>query len=385
MRSLAALAAAAIVVGACGEDGITPPNGNVDGTEVELELVSDAFASPVHLTAPSGDGRLFVVDQPGTIRIISDGTLLPDPFLDIRDRVQDGGERGLLSMAFHPDYASNGQFYVNYTDTNGNTRVERYLVSADPNIADVTSAQLVLGVEQPFANHNGGQLAFAPDGMLWIGMGDGGGGGDPDGRAQDLSDLLGKLLRIDVDGGTPYAIPADNPFVGDVDARGEIWAYGVRNPWRFSFDAENGDVYVADVGQQEYEEVNRVSITVGGVNYGWNTMEGKHCFLDPDCSASGLELPVLEYDHDDGCSITGGHVYRGSALPEIAGHYFYGDYCGGWVRSFRIDGGIATDEEEWDFGDIGSVLSFGVDAAGEMYVLTRDDSGGRVWRFVPAT
>ncbi len=375
---------ALVALAACGEGGVFVPQPPiVDGTEAALELVVDGLTSPVFLTAPAGDDRLFIVEQPGRIRILRDGLLVEEPFLDITDRVLDGGERGLLGLAFHPDYASNGRFYVNYTDPNGDTRVERYEVSADPDLADAASAQLVLGFDQPFANHNGGLLLFAPDGTLWIGTGDGGSGGDPQGNGQDLSTLLGKVLRIDVDEDAPYAVPPDNPFVGVAGARAEIWAYGLRNPWRFSIDATARRVYIADVGQGSYEEVNRAALDDAGVNYGWNVMEGMHCFGDDDCDTDGLTLPVLEYDHDDGaCSVTGGYVYRGDDVPGIAGHYFYGDFCGGWVRSFSTGSDEVRDEQEWDFGAIGNVLSFGTDGHGELYVLTRSGGDGRVYRFV---
>ncbi len=367
---------------ACDGDGgivVPPPSGD----ETQLELVVEGLASPVFLTAPVGDERLFIVEQGGTIRIVRDGVLLPTPFLDLRARVTAGGEQGLLGLAFHPGYGANGWFYVNYTDTNGDTRIERYQVSADPDRADPASARLVLAIDQPAANHNGGMLAFAPDGALWIGTGDGGGSGAAQ-NAQDLSSLLGKILRIDVDTSEPYAVPADNPFVGVAGARPEIWAYGLRNPWRFSFDVAAADVYIADVGQNTWEEVNAVPISERGANYGWPILEGTHCYGTTQCSTTGITLPVLEYDHDDGsCSVTGGYVYRGDAIPALRGHYFYSDFCSGWVRSFRLAGSAVTDAQEWDVGEIGSVLSFGEDAASELYVLTRSSAGGRVWKFVP--
>ena len=294
------------LLAACGDGGVI--GALPDGGGLELELVTGGLDAPLFLTAPPGDDRLFVLEQPGTIRIIDGGVLQSEPFLDLRDRVLDGGERGLLGLAFHPGYAANGAFFVNYTDTDGDTRVERYVVSADPDVADPASARLVLAIDQPFSNHNGGMLAFAPDGTLWIGTGDGGGAGDPDENGQDLSSLLRKILRIDVDGGSPYAVPADNPFASGSDARPEIWALGLRNPWRFSFDAPSGDVYVADVGQNTFEEINRVPADRAGVNYGWNVMEGAHCFAAQSCDATGLEPPILESDHGEGCSVTGGYA-----------------------------------------------------------------------------
>lgn len=346
---------------------------------VRLEEVASGLSSPVHLTAPSGDDRLFVVEQPGRIRVVNGGRLLSTPFLDLTDRVRSGGEQGLLSVAFHPRYASNGYLYVNYTDRSGDTRIERYRVGADRSRADPASARLVLSVPQPYSNHNGGLVAFGPDGKLYVGMGDGGSGGDPHGHGQDRGTLLGALLRIDVDAADPYAVPADNPYAGRAGARGEVWATGVRNPWRFAFDRESGLLYVADVGQNQWEEVNVVPAARAGLNFGWSVMEGAHCFRSDPCDRTGLVVPVLEYDHSQGCSVTGGHVYRGSRIPALRGHYVYADYCEGWVRSFRYADGAATDRREWSLGDVGNVLSFGEDAAGELYLLS---TNGKVYRFV---
>jgi len=375
------LVLSALVVACEGGGGVVapPPAGN----ETELELVADGFNSPVYLTAPRGDPRLFIVEQAGTIRIIENGVVRPQPFLDIRGRIQSGGEQGLLGLAFHPSYGGNGWFYVNYTDTNGDTRIERYQVTADPYVADPASARLVLAIPQPFANHNGGMITFGPDGALYIATGDGGGSGDPGDNGQRLSSLLGKILRIDVDTQEPYAIPTDNPFRNVTAARGEIWAYGLRNPWRFSFDFEADRLFIADVGQNSWEEINVVPASRAGVNYGWSIMEGRHCFNASGCNTTDMTLPVLEYPNgDEGCSVTGGYVYRGDAIPELRGHYFYSDFCGGWIRSFRVSGSTITDEQEWDVGNIGMVLSFGEDAASELYVLTRGGAGGRVFRFV---
>jgi hypothetical protein len=351
-------------------------------TSIRLQEVAGGLGNPVHLTAPRSDARLFIVEQAGRIRVVENGALLPTPFLDITDRVSSGGERGLLSMAFHPSYAANGFFYVNYTDRNGDTRIERYRVGADRNRADPASAKLILGVAQQFPNHNGGLVVFGPDGKLYVGMGDGGSGGDPQGHGQNRATLLGDILRIDVDAGDPYGIPADNPYVGQSASRGEIWASGVRNPWRFSFDREAGLLYVADVGQSALEEINVVPAGSGGLNYGWNVMEGSRCYRPAEgCTRTGLVVPVLEYGHAEGCSVTGGYVYRGSRIPALRGHYFYSDYCRGWIRSFRHQGGQALDQREWEVGDVGNVLSFGEDAAGELYVLS---TNGRVYRIVPA-
>jgi glucose/arabinose dehydrogenase len=336
--------------------------------------VVTGLESPLFATAPTGDARLFVVEQPGRIRIVSGGRLLPTPYLDISSRVTAGGERGLLGLAFHPRYAQNGYFYVDYTDRNGDTRVERYHVSANPDVADPASAALVLTVAQPYANHNGGMVAFGPDGMLYVGMGDGGSGGDPQGNGQNLGALLGKLLRLDVDRtplpGTGYAIPSDNPYVARAGARPEIWASGLRNPWRFSFDPSASRLYIADVGQESREEIDVVGARTAGVNYGWNTMEGTSCYGASSCTRTGLQLPVEEYGHSDGCSITGGYVYRGK-ITALRGHYFYSDYCRGWLRSIRVaDDGTVAERKTWEVGSLGNVLSFGVDAAGELYVLS---------------
>jgi len=344
---------------------------------LDTQVVATGLSNPLYLTAPPGDPRLFVVEQAGRVRIIANGALLTTPFLDITDRVLAGGERGLLSVAFHPNYATNGYLFVDYTDLSGDTRLDRFRVSTDPNVADKASAKAILFAEQPYANHNGGLVLFGPDGMLYVALGDGGSGGDPQGNGQDRGVLLGKLLRVDVDNGDPYAIPADNPYVGVSGARGEIWAYGLRNPWRFAFDREGGMLYIADVGQSRREEVNAAPAATGGLNYGWNVMEGDECYGTSTCDPSGLTLPVLAYGHADGCSITGGYVYRGQAVPALQGHYFYSDYCGGWLRSFRLGGG-AADQRDWGF-DLGNVLSLGEDSAGELYVLS---ANGTVYRLV---
>ncbi|HUF26173.1 MAG TPA: PQQ-dependent sugar dehydrogenase [Gemmatimonadaceae bacterium] len=375
------LASLLAALGACGGGSIAPPP---LPTAVTMREVASGLSNPLHLVSPAGDPRLFIVEQPGRIRIVKDGVLLAAPFLDIATRVTSGGERGLLSMAFHPAYAQNGFFYVNYTGAGGTTYVERFSVSTDPEVADPQSALLILEQSQPFPNHNGGHILFGPDDMLYIAMGDGGDGGDPLGHGQNRNTLLGALLRLDVDGGTPYAIPSDNPFAGEAGARDEIWAYGLRNPWRIAFDAPSGNLYVADVGQSRLEEVNVVAAAAPGVNYGWNIMEGNECYPQAtNCDTSGLMLPVLVYPHEGGaCSITGGHVYRGSELPDIVGHYFYADYCLGFIRSFRYAGGAATQQRDWPFAAlVGRVLSFGVDAAGELYVLSQS---GRVFRLSKA-
>ncbi len=363
---------------ACGSETAPP-----DEVTIGLEPVASGLAFPLALTAPAGDSRLFIVEKPGRIRIVRDGTLLGRAFLDLTGAVSAGSEQGLLGLAFDPEYSLNGRFYVDYTNTEGDTRIVAYRVSDDPDAADPESADTILSIDQPFSNHNGGHLAFGPDGYLYIGTGDGGSGGDPQGNGQDRQDLLGSLLRLDVSGGDGYAIPPDNPFAGATGARAELWDLGLRNPWRFSFDRATGDLYIADVGQNEREEINVAARASGGgraANYGWSVMEGNACFADPGCDSTGLTLPVLEYTHADGCSVTGGFVYRGTALPEIAGHYFYADFCEGWVRSFRLGGGSAADEREWPaLAPGGQVPGFGEDASGELYVL---DARGTVYRIV---
>ncbi|MCH7737295.1 MAG: PQQ-dependent sugar dehydrogenase [Chloroflexi bacterium] len=328
----------------------------------------------VHLTYPSdGSGRLFVVLQEGKIVVFPGERNVSDAvdFLDIRQRVNSGGEQGLLGLAFDPNYSSNGYFYVNYT-TQGNTLISRFSTdSADPGRADASSELVLMRIPQPFPNHNGGTLAFGHDGYLYIGLGDGGGGGDPLGSGQDLTTLLGAMLRIDVLDASPdrpYAIPPDNPFV-HFEARGEIWAYGLRNPWRFSFDRQNGDLWAGDVGQNSFEEVDLVQ---RGGNYGWNTLEGNHCFSPrTGCDPSGTLLPVIEYGSDKGCSVIGGYVYRGTAIPSLAGTYLYGDFCSGEVHGFRFENGeVAGHSLLVDSGFM--ITSFGEDQQGEIYALSQD-------------
>lgn len=368
----------ALVIAAC--SGPHPIDGGMDDVSLRLEEIGSGLSSPVYVTSPPGDSRLFVVEQPGSIRIIQNGQPAQAPFLDISSRVSSGGERGMLSVAFHPQYATNGFFYVYFTGPSGEIRVERFTVSANANTANAASAKVILTVPHPRGNHNGGLAMFGPDGLLYLGLGDGGGAGDPDRNGQNVNTLLGKLLRIDVDGGDLYAIPGGNPFAARTDARREIWAIGLRNPWRFAFDRVGGNLYVADVGQGDLEEVNVVPSPRAGVNYGWNIMEASSCYNAPSCNRQGLELPAIEYDHSGGaCAVTGGFVYRGVAIPELAGVYFYADYCAGWIRSFRYQNGAATDTREWDVANVGTITSFGEDSSGELYVTT---GGGRVFRIV---
>ena len=339
--------------------------------------VATGLDGPVFATAPWGDSRLFVVEQPGRIRVVSGGILLDRPFLDITAEVGSGElEQGLLGLAFHPRFPEDERFFVYSTDRSGDTRVASYRVSSDPNVADGQSRDELLFHPQPASNHNGGMLAFGTDGYLFVSLGDGGGADDQFGNGQRPETMLGAILRLDVDGADPYAIPPDNPFARDGGAP-QVWAYGLRNPWRFDIDPVTGLMFIADVGQAEWEEVSVVDTSVGGTNLGWSIVEGEECFGAASCDATGLEPPVVTYDHGQGCSIIGGFVYRGALIPEIAGHYFYGDWCGGWVRSFRFDGSGAVESIDWtaDLGTFGQVLSFGRDGVGELYVLAGD---GRV-------
>jgi hypothetical protein len=375
----------ALAASGCGSqfDNETPDP--PDGTEpVALEVVASGLTFPLYLTAPDGDTRLFIVEKGGTIRIVKDGSLLPSPFLDISGQVSSGREQGLLGFAFHPQYATNGRFIVHYTDLAGDTRVSGFRVSPDPDAADAASEVSILAEDQPFSNHNGGQVLFGPDGYLYIMLGDGGSADDPGGRGQSLADLLGSILRVEPLEGGGYAVPPDNPFASTAGARPEIWSYGLRNPWRVAFDPATGDLYIADVGQTRWEEVDVSPSADGagrGLNFGWSVMEGPECFRDSSCDQDAFELPVLSYDHDDGCSITGGFVYRGAAIPALQGHYFYSDFCRGWVRSFRFEDGSAADQFQWPaLAPGGGVPSFGLDATGELYVMSTD---GAVFKIVP--
>jgi glucose/arabinose dehydrogenase len=338
--------------------------------QLVLRPIATGLNQPLAITN-AGDARLFITLQVGEV-VIRDaaGNILPEPFLDLRNKVSCCGEQGLLSIAFHPHYKENGFFYADYTDRNGDTVIARYSVlPGNPNRADEASETILLTIAQPFDNHNGGQLQFGPDGYLYIGMGDGGSANDPGNRGQTLSVLLGKLLRIDVDHGSPYAIPATNPFVNTAGARGEIWAYGLRNPWRFSFDRVTGDLWIGDVGQSAWEEVDlQPAGSAGGQNYGWRKMEGKHCFNpSTNCQDGSLILPILEYSHSDGCSITGGYRYRGSRLTQLKGTYFYADYCEGTIwGATQLVNGSWTSRVLLDTNML--ISTFGEDVNGELYL-----------------
>ena len=353
---------------------------------IRLQEVASGLDAPIFLTAPPGDSRLFILERPGRIRVLQNGNLLATPFLDIRPLTTTSGERGLLSLAFHPQYASNGYFFIYYTNLAGDIVIERRQVSAgNANVADPLSALTILTIAHPtFSNHYGGLLSFGPDGYLTAGTGDGGGAGDPPGNAQNTNVLLGKLLRLDVNASTvaqPYAIPPGNPFAGTPGGRAEIWAYGLRNPWRYAFDVPAQLLYIADVGQANWEEVDVRPVGQAGNNYGWNIMEGLHCYNSASCNQAGLVLPAIEYGHDTagGCSITGGYVYRGTALPELAGQYLYSDYCSGWLKSFSYGNGTASAVTDWGITNVGNILSFGQDAQNELYMLS---DTGKVYQIV---
>lgn len=345
--------------------------------------VVSSLNAPVDLQSPhDGSGRLFVVEQQGMIRIVSNASLMPTPFLDIHNQVDFGGEKGLLGLAFHPNYSQNRRFFLNYDHVLSGqmqTVIAEFQTSpSNPNQADPTSERILFTVNQPFPNHKGGQLTFGPDGFLYIGLGDGGSAGDPLGNGQSLQTLLGKMLRIDVDHtslGLPYAIPSDNPFLNGTD-RGEIWAYGLRNPWRFSFDVPSGRLFAGDVGQDRFEEID---ILQKGGNFGWNIMEGLHCFQPASgCNMTGLILPIAEYDHSQGDAVIGGYVYRGTVIPQLVGTYLFGDFQTGTIWGLRENPpGTWTRTQLLSTGK--NISSFGRDDAGELYVL---DYSGTVLRLV---
>ena len=315
------------------------------------------------------DGRWYVLEQPGRILTFRDGDPSATVFLDIRDHVESGGEKGLLGLALAPDFARSGVFFVDYT-RGGPLRTQIASFTSNGSVADKASEVVILEIGQPFDNHNGGQVAFGPDGYLYIGMGDGGSGGDPQRNGQNRNALLAKILRIDVSDRTRYRVPPDNPFASG-GGRGEIWAYGLRNPWRFSFDTETGGLWVADVGQNAWEEIDLVT---RGANYGWNIMEGTHCYNAPRCDMTGLTLPIFEYGHDLGCSVTGGFVDRGS-VPELRGVYIYGDYCSGRIWGLRYDDGRVIAQAQMATSGF-SISSFAQDRAGAVYVLQYGSAGG---------
>ena len=430
-RAILRLACAAAAVTGCGNDqgvrdgggGVVTtdgrPGGTADaappaclerGTDLALDLVASGFRLPVFATAPPGDPRLFVVEQGGLIKVIEDGAVRAEPFLDIRDRLVEHGEQGLLGMAFHPDYATTGRFFVYYTAIESEAAgpaaqvVAQYLVSGDQaNRADPDSEERIIELPDQRDNHNAGMLAFGADGFLYFGTGDGGGGGDPFDNGQDRTTLNGDILRIDVDGGNPYAIPPDNPYVGSPGgAREEIWLSGTRNPWRWSFDRETGDLYIGDVGQYSWEEITVLPAgQAAGANLGWDQMEGGECFddpvtagdpgADPDCDPDLFTPPTVTLFHDPGLeeghrAVVGGYVYRGACYPDIRGWYFYADHRTSRVWKFVYAGGTATDQAEVTADldphgtRIDSPASFGEDAGGELYIAMRRN--GEIYRIV---
>lgn len=350
---------------------------------ITLQTVATGFSNPVAIEN-AGDPRLFVVEQGGTIKIINaDGSVAATPFLNLASLISSDGERGLLGLAFHPNYSTNGYFFVNYTNPAGNTVIARYTVSAgNTNVANPSSAQVLLTITQPFSNHNGGTLRFGPDGYLYIGMGDGGSGGDPGNRAQNIETLLGKMLRIDVNSGTPYAIPPTNPFAGATAGADEIWAIGLRNPWKFSFNRTTGDLWIADVGQGAVEEINKVSPTAAGLNYGWNCYEGSSIYT-AGCAqpTTTYTFPFAEYTHTatGGCSITGGYVYTGTAYPLLANKYIFADYCSNKIGLVSPNGTITYTPA---FGG-NNFSTFGEDATGELYIA--GISSGTVYKITDST
>jgi glucose/arabinose dehydrogenase len=362
--------------------------------ELALEEIADGLEQPVSVTAPPGDPRLFVVEKTGRVRIIEDGRIAPTPFLDIRRKVRAGGptsEQGMFALAFHPGYASNGRLFVHYTARpDGDTRVVEYRVSgSDPNRADVTTRRTILKVNQPFRWHNGGMMTFGPDGMLWLGLGDGGVKGDPDDHGQNPRTLLGSILRVDVDrraGDKAYGIPPDNPFADGEDGAPEVWAYGLRNPWRFDIDPRRNLLFVADVGEYAFEEINVISLDRAGRNFGWAVREGDECFAgrSAECTAKGFVDPVMTYEHGgDSCAVVGGVVYRGQAMPELGGRFLYADFCDGRIRSFRYNRrGKAVERRDWSeqVGRLPLLTSFGMDADGELYVTSAEGTVHRVVR-----
>ncbi len=345
-----------------------------------LEQVAEGFDRPLFVTHDA-DGNLFVVEKGGTVQVFPGGDFAAEPrlFLDISDRVRaSGSEQGLLGMALHPRFHENGYSYVNYIDSGGDTVIARFGPGAERLTADADSELVLLRQDQPASNHNGGMLAFGPDGYLYIGLGDGGGANDQFGNGQNLESLLGKLLRIDVDGGQPYAIPANNPFAQDGAAEPEIWAYGLRNPWRFSFDRETGDLYIGDVGQNRYEYIHfQPADSAGGQNFGWPILEGTHCFRAESCDRAGLTPAVVDYPHDLGCTVVGGYVYRGTRFPLLRGAYIFGDYCSGRMWTMARDAAGAWQMHEALLSDV-HISSFGEDAAGEIYGT--DLASGRLFR-----
>ncbi len=363
---------------------VTGPSGggDISALQLRLEELATGIPFPVYAGSIPGDDRIFVLERQGRVVVIDNNGLRTEPFLDLTDRVGSGGiENGLLGLAFHPDYASNGRMFLYYTDSELDSRLSEFSTSGiGAGVGDRSTESVLFEVDQQGIRHRAGMLQFGPEGNLWVALGDGGLGDD---SSQDLSSLQGNLLRLDIDSGDPYAIPADNPFPGTDDGRDEIWAYGLRNPWRFSIDHETRLVYIGDVGQANWEEINVASIDTPGLDFGWPNFEATDCYLPSDgCDMTGWESPTLKYSHESGCSVTGGYVYRGTAIPELVGHYLYADWCNGSVRSFNYVGGQVTNEWDWTEmleGAGKNWASFGVDGDGELLLV---NSIGTVYRIV---
>ena len=366
----------------------TPVAAAPGDAHIQLSLRASGLSKPVFVTsARDGTGRMFIVEQTGRIKIYVNGHVLATPFLNLAGKVSTGSEQGLLGLAFHPNFRTNHKLYVNFTDLAGDTVVREYRVSStNRNVVATSTRRLIIKIGQPYANHNGGMLAFGPDGYLYIGMGDGGSGGDPGNRAQNKASLLGKMLRINVNGTTSthnYRVPSSNPYVG-VYGRDEIWQLGLRNPWRWSFDRSTGDLWIGDVGQNQWEEVDhavRTSSGAGrGVNWGWRVLEGTHCYSpSTGCNTAGKKMPLLEYDHANGrCAVTGGYVYRGSGIPALRGGYVFGDYCSGEIWVVAANASAPASKVLLLDTDL-ALSSFGESASGELYVT---DLGGRLYRIV---
>ena len=354
-----------------------------NAVDLIVELLVDGFDQPIDIASPGdGSGRVFVVEQPGWIRTVQDGQLVGEPFLDIRERIASGGERGLLGLTFHPGFPADPRLFVNYTDVNGDTVIAEYTLDGSGDVADPNSERILIQIDQPYPNHNGGAVVFGPDRMLYISTGDGGSGGDPHGNGQRLDTLLGKVLRIDVDaaptGQLPYAIPDGNPFAGDPDAEPEIWLTGLRNPWRMRFDGETGNLWIGDVGQGAWEEIDVAPAGVGGLNFGWNLMEGFDCFEPPTgCDETGLTLPVAAYGHEFGCAVIGGVVVRSADQPLINGAYLFSDSCSG--RLWLLDASITGRQEASPIGATDRSVS-SIELAEDGTVLATDRGNGALLR-----
>ncbi len=373
-------------------------NSFMNAKELRVLKLADGFHKPVYLTAPENNSdTLFIVEQHGVVQSFTNGEEAASPLLNIRQRVHQpkmpGDERGLLGFALHPQFSKNGRIFVNYVNKKDSTVISEFKVAPITIVANSSNEKIIIKFKQPYSNHNGGQLAFGPDGFLYIAVGDGGYAGDPHENGQNVETIFGSILRIDVDSKPPYEIPVDNPFFNKKGARKEIWCYGLRNAWRFSFDAETGDLYFGDVGQSSWEEIDYLPAKTSGVNFGWNKMEGAHCYPPgEDCKKDGLALPIFEYpnnanymktligwDQNDaqGCSVTGGYVYRGSQIPELYGHYIFGDYCTGKVWSFKVKDGTSQNYAEWNLKGLKEDLylsSFGEDGKGELYIVNHTGS-----------